>query len=654
MRCPPHGVSQCIIALVCCCLAGMVLPCARAAASSSDQVSPDSQVERLGTAGVDSNSLGQPPPWVRDNTWQMSKQRLANLPFAPSVLELCAGAGTASLALKLLLGPDRVRLAGAWDLDPELQGIHKVVHGPGQQQAVHLGKRAGDILTTDLANFPSANILVAGPPCPPFSSCGKRRLWEDPRGRPFERCVEVITELDSRCPMVGVDGQPGHRDELMFFLLENVAGITHVPSGAVQSPLDTLLLDMRRQLRPAGWLVQYVTANALHYGLPQNRPRIYILGRKVKFYTQYIPRGAPRFHSQVRAAELLDTSDNEPAAITALQEQCLAEWKGQYRTAMNTASCLGQYAFVEGGRDPTGRTTWASRKSTQPPHVDRCQCLRASGPMMHVFALGEGGLQLSLDRLLRVRERAALQGFPDSIGHLPFSEDAGRRIFGNAMTVSVVGAIMATELEAIQATFQGTSATPHKAKPVAPPAPEATATPLVDSTGPLSSLLPEDVENLGDDSDIMPGQRAAVVRWAANIRAHWLTGQPGRAPKPDSPLEPEDHVALAKRRREARSRESSRLPPDWDPRPSCNLDNRDSPEEPILAGSFGDTNTLATAAAIPGQSDAELSIVDTQTASGPGLQFVGQVAAPCTNSPPYSLDSPDSPTSPEMVMDGFN
>ena len=86
--------------------------------------------------------------------------------------------------------------------------------------------------------------------------------------------------------------------------------------------------------------------------------------------------------------------------------------------------------------------------------------------MMHVFALGEGSGLLSLDRLLRVRERASLQGFPDRIGQLPFTERVGQRVFGNAMSVPVVGCLMAAELGAIQATLDATAS---RAKCVASP-----------------------------------------------------------------------------------------------------------------------------------------------------------------------------------------
>ena len=106
---------------------------------------------------------------------------------------------------------------------------------------------------------------------------------------------------------------------------------------------------------------------------------------------------------------------------------------------MDDKAFHGNFAIVECGRDPSGRTARCNVRSSGLLPVDRCQCLRAAGPKLHVFSLGQGSQDLSLDRLLRVRERAALQGFPDSIGNLLFTAAAGCRILGSAMSAPVGG-----------------------------------------------------------------------------------------------------------------------------------------------------------------------------------------------------------------------
>ncbi len=94
---------------------------------------------------------------------------------------------------------------------------------------------------------------------------------------------------------------------------------------------------------------------------------------------------------------------------------------------MTDAAFRGRYAFVEVARDPTSRVAW-SAGATNP---DRCECLLASSHLLYVFSLGEGMVNsaLRVSRMLKVEERALLQGLPASIGQLPFEEAVGNMLF---------------------------------------------------------------------------------------------------------------------------------------------------------------------------------------------------------------------------------
>lgn len=487
------------------------------------------------------------PPWTRDRVWQCHIQYLQHFPPGITVLELCAGAGTASIALKLLLGEAKVRLVGAWDLDPELQDILTFVHGPGAP--LHLGAQAGNILTSRLQDFPSAHILVAGPPCPPFSACGKQLRLEDRRAKPFERCMSVISELSQRTERQGADRQGPHcgHPELLFFFLENVPGVGFKPPAGGDTPLDMFKGTLRKMLGN-GWIVQHILVNSLDYGLPQSRDRVYIVGRRVKFYIQYLPRSPPHFEHQVSPSELLDLSDTQQQPRpTSLQARGLQEFKTKYAQAMANPTNKGKFAFVEIGRDPTPRTVWGS--ASGPTRIDRCQCLRASGPSIHVFALGEGLAPVSLDRPLRIVERGALQGFPDSIGHIIRSETAGRRIFGNAMSVPVIGSLLAAELCALQDSLS------HRllAKTISGQAmggqPPALATvPPVDNLSRPQAWSAAETDLSDGRVWGMPDQQAAALEQGSAPSGH-RAETPDRATRPATCLIPVDQIALAKRRR---------------------------------------------------------------------------------------------------------
>ena len=412
----------------------------RTAPRQSSQTSPCSSPRTGTSVQPEGNLIGAQPLgdvlWSRDPVWQGHVGALVNFPAGLSVLELCAGASTASIALRLLLGDGQMRLAGAWDIAEGLQPIFDIVHGPSEH--VHLGPHRGNIMTQPLDSFPSANLVVAGPPCPPFSACGNRKALSDPRARPFERCVDIIAELDNRKRTRPSD------PELMFFVLENVVGICHKAAGATTSPLDTILDILSQRMGPE-WSVQTIRVNTKDYGLPQNRERMYIIGRRANFYTEGHPSMPPRFMFTLSPKDFLERGHPTCVRRTELQQQCLDGWREVLRDRMVNPAMRGSVAFLEVGRDPTDRTSWGSKAIKE----NRCFCLRASGPHIHVLALGEGLGQLSLDRRLLISERASLQGFPPAIGQLCFKEPTGMRIYGNAMSVPVLGSCLAMELQCL-------------------------------------------------------------------------------------------------------------------------------------------------------------------------------------------------------------
>lgn len=117
----------------------------------------------------------------------------------------------------------------------------------------------GDITNPTLARLiPDHDILVAGFPCQAFSIAGQRRGFEDTRGTLF---FHVATALKSRAPAA--------------FVLENVKGLVSHQGGRT---LGRILEVLRNEL---GYSVpEPQIVNAKHFGVPQNRERIFIVGFK--------------------------------------------------------------------------------------------------------------------------------------------------------------------------------------------------------------------------------------------------------------------------------------------------------------------------------------------------------------------------------------
>lgn len=383
------------------------------------------------------------PIWTDDVRWTELVDSLAD--FAPKVvlLELCAGASTAAYALQLLLGQDKVSLAGSFDSDAGLRPVQQAIHGRLIPGIHHLGG-AGDILRRPVDSFPDADIIVSGPPCPPYSSLGRRKHFEDNRAAPFWRVIDIII----------VKAEQG---QLRGFVLENVMGIDQKANGSAKTPLNIIMDELKDSL-PECWKVHHMILDSKDFGLPQSRRRVYIVG-----YKQEASSGGQRswvrpakFVMQIPLASLIDSSDRCCRPYTSIQNQNITDWKAAYQECMEQPDRLGQLALVDVSRTPSGRTAWGG--GTVHPNV--CECLTASGPALHVFSLGEGfparpdGRALTLDRDLRPAERALLQGFSRSVANCGVQGPAAVRIWGNAMSVPVVGSALARLLQKLDRTWR--------------------------------------------------------------------------------------------------------------------------------------------------------------------------------------------------------
>ena len=103
------------------------------------------------------------------------------------------------------------------------------------------------------AELPSADVIVGGPPCQGFSSAGQRRL-EDSRNS----LVAVFAHLVAR-----------HRPSA--FVFENVEGFLTGDDGRY-------LLEFLDTLVCVGYCMHLRKVNAAHYGVPQHRKRVIVVG----------------------------------------------------------------------------------------------------------------------------------------------------------------------------------------------------------------------------------------------------------------------------------------------------------------------------------------------------------------------------------------
>ncbi len=116
----------------------------------------------------------------------------------------------------------------------------------------------GDITKINERDIPRHNILCAGFPCQPFSTAGYRKGFEDARGTLFFDIARILAY---------------HQPEI--FILENVPGLVSHDKGKTFNIIKDILTNL-------GYYIWYDLLNAVDFGIPQNRNRIFIVGFKKK------------------------------------------------------------------------------------------------------------------------------------------------------------------------------------------------------------------------------------------------------------------------------------------------------------------------------------------------------------------------------------
>jgi len=116
----------------------------------------------------------------------------------------------------------------------------------------------GDITKIKEREIPDFDVLVAGFPCQPFSSIGKRQgFTHATQGTLFYDVLRILK----------------NKKKCKAFLLENVQGLVTHDKG---NTFETIL----KSLNSIGYKVFYRILNASDFGVPQQRKRIYIVGFK--------------------------------------------------------------------------------------------------------------------------------------------------------------------------------------------------------------------------------------------------------------------------------------------------------------------------------------------------------------------------------------
>lgn len=121
------------------------------------------------------------------------------------------------------------------------------------------GNFVGDITKVDKRKMPDFDILTGGFPCQPFSQAGFKKGFSDTRGTLFYDIAEIIRIKKPKA-----------------FFLENVRHLYTHDNGKTFETIKRVLTE------ELGYSLHHNIVKASDHGLPQHRPRLFMIGFRKK------------------------------------------------------------------------------------------------------------------------------------------------------------------------------------------------------------------------------------------------------------------------------------------------------------------------------------------------------------------------------------
>jgi DNA (cytosine-5)-methyltransferase 1 len=181
----------------------------------------------------------------------------------PVVLDLFCGAGGMSLGFQM----------AGYDigLGVEKEKYPHLTHFNNFENRCHLGDIQDIQNPNALINNYKLNridVIIGGPPCQGFSRVGRGKIRSlhcdptfihDPRNQDYREFIRFVGAL-----------QP------LYFIMENVSEMIYYENG------ECLLIDrIIENFRDIGYEAKYNVLRADHYGVPQTRRRLFIIGNRL-------------------------------------------------------------------------------------------------------------------------------------------------------------------------------------------------------------------------------------------------------------------------------------------------------------------------------------------------------------------------------------
>lgn len=338
------------------------------------------------------------------------KQHQGNNVF--TFVDLFAGIGGFRIALEQLGG----RCVYASEFDKSAQRSYGLNHGVVP---------FGDItIQENKDRIPeNVDVLCAGFPCQPFSMAGLRRGFADEtKGTLFYDLRDII---EAKQPHI--------------ILLENVQGLLSIHNKdeegnrLPEKTIDTILNILRNELHYHVPDPQIL--NARHFGVPQNRNRVFIIGFRDEDVENY------EYPSGEGIQDMYFGEIRERGVIPSKYYMSERYWQTLLRHKESQRNKGRGYGYRTIGDDDFGHTLMVGGMG-----LERNLVVDTTNPNVNNVDDSRGELNHDHIRVLTERECARMQGFPEYFEIL-YGRSPAYKQFGNSVAIPVVKAVAKSLLE---------------------------------------------------------------------------------------------------------------------------------------------------------------------------------------------------------------
>ncbi|SHK52118.1 DNA (cytosine-5)-methyltransferase 1 [Reichenbachiella agariperforans] len=358
----------------------------------------------------------------------MSKNKKYKFTF----IDLFAGIGGFHLSMESVGG----KCVFASEIDKFARQTYEANYKQSSPEIFDNGNFNEDITDENLKyeDIPEFDILCGGFPCQPFSHAGLKKGFGDTRGTLFFNIQEIVhskIKANQKDKSISVP---------KILLLENVKGFKNHDKGntfkTIKNVLDDLGYDMNAEV-----------LNSKHFGVPQNRERIFMVAWNrdlIKVEKFNFPFGIDndgkvifdkekreQLAKEVKVGDiLLKKEELELLEKEANKTYTISErlWAGHQRRRVEHANKGNGFGFSSFNENSPYTSTISARY-----YKDGSEILIEQN---HI----EG--RPNRPRKLHPIEAARLQGYPIDNGFIiPVSDNQAYKQFGNSVSVPVVKTI---------------------------------------------------------------------------------------------------------------------------------------------------------------------------------------------------------------------